>query len=126
MVWGFGQITNQSKELLFFDYAVGSGAATQGGQLNTSCGDAELDVGALGAIYFTDVGHVTGYPHYWGVQVQWDDATVIWSYDGGGSLDVQVAPDGSFTLSGQGQSINGRFSGPTAMPPVRAQAEPPP
>jgi len=110
MVWGFGQITNQSAQTLLFDYAVGAGGTNNGSQLNVTRGNAILEVGSLGAIYFTDVGHQSGGPHYWAVDVQFGDTTQRWFYDGGGVLDAQVNADGTFVLSGQGQTIKGNIN----------------
>lgn len=109
-VWGFGQITNKTSQTLMFDYAVGSGGTATGDKLNATRGNAILEVGALGAIYFTDVGHQPDGPHYWAVDIQFGDTTKRWFYDGGGVLDVQVNADGTFVLSGQGQTITGSIS----------------
>lgn len=121
-MWGFGSIDNQSGQIAMIDYAVPSGGTVQAGTLDTTRGDAIIEVGALGAIYFTDVGHQGGGPHYWAVDVQFGDTTKRWWYDGGGVLDVALAADGSFTLSGQGQTINGALVSVTARATADAVA----
>lgn len=115
-MWGFGNITNQSDQILMFDYAVGPGGATSGSALNNAAGNAILEVGSLGALYFTDMGHQPGGPHYWAVDVLYNDSTWRWFYDGQGVLDAGVASDGSFTLSGQGQKLQGQLSQPPGPP----------
>jgi hypothetical protein len=111
-MWGFGQITNQSQQIVMLDYAVQAGQAATGGQLNSNRGDAIVEIGSLGAMYFTDVGHQSGGPHYWAVDVTFGDTTKRWFYDGGGVLDVNINADGSFVLSGQGQTIPGSVATP--------------
>lgn len=115
MVWGFGQLTNNTDGWVMVDYALPPGSTAQGGQLNVTRGNAILEVGALGAIYFTDVGHQTGGPHYWAVDIQFGDTTQRWFYDGGGVLDVILEADGSFALTGQGQTIKGSLATPTRL-----------
>jgi hypothetical protein len=122
-MWGFGNITNNSQQVLMFDYAVAAGSTPQGGggALNNTRGDAILEIGSLGAIYLTDVGHQGGGPHYWCVQIAWNANTANWYYDGGGALDVVVNADGSFALSGQGQTIAGNINdSELAGPPLAA------
>lgn len=110
-MWGFGSITNLSEQVLMFDYAVAANSGrTSGAALNGNRGNAVMEVGALGAVMFTDVGHRDGGPHYWCVQVTWNSNTAYWYYDGGGVLDVQVGGDGSFTLTGQGETITGNLA----------------
>ena len=46
------------------------------------------------------------------MDVAYNDSTWRWFYDGQGSLDVGVAADGAFTLSGQGQELQGHLAEP--------------
>lgn len=113
-MWGFGTITNDSQQILMFDYAVPVGGKATGAQLNATRGDAILEIGSLGAIYFTDLGQQAGGPYPWAVQVVWSTSTQNWYYDGDAALDVQVNADGSFLLSGENQQIGGNL---TDVPP---------
>lgn len=120
-MWGFGTIVNDSGQTLMFDYAVGAGSSSAA-DLNGTRGNAILEIGSLGAIYFTDVGWDKS---HWAVDIQCGGDTWRWFYDGAGVLDVSVATDGSCTLSGQGQSHTMRLSaaaGPAVPPPVAAVA----
>lgn len=114
-MWGFGNIFNQSQQILRFDYAVPAGGKAVGSALNTTRGDAILEIGSLGAIYLTDLGQQPGGPYPWAVQVVWNTSMKNWYYDGYATLDVQVNPDGSFTLSGEDQQISGNLA--TDVPP---------
>jgi hypothetical protein len=109
-MWGFGTITNDSQQILMFDYAVPAGGKAVGSQLNATRGDAILEIGALGAIYFTDLGTQPGGPYPWAVQLVWNTSTQNWYYDGDAALDVQVNSDGSFVLSGENQQISGNLA----------------
>ena len=111
-MWGFGNITNTSDQILMVDYSVGPGVQSSGSSLNSTMGNAILEIGSLGAIYFTDVGAQGGGPGSWAVDVTYNDTTWRWFYDGGGVLDVSVAMDGVFTLSGDGQSTQGQLTPP--------------
>lgn len=115
-MWGFGSITNSSDQTLMVDYAVGPGGVNEGGSLNATCGNAILEIGSLGALYFTDVGDQPGGPYPWAVDVAWNDITWRWFYDGLGALDLAVNPDGSFVLSGQGQEQSGVLQPPPGPP----------
>jgi len=115
-MWGFGNISNQSQQILMFDYAVPAGGKAVGSELNATRGDAILEIGSVGAIYLTDLGQQPGGPYPWAVQVVWNTSTQNWYYDGDAALDVQVNPDGSFTLSGEGQQISGNLA--TDLPPA--------
>lgn len=107
MTWGFGAIANKGTQNLMIDFALGGPTTTTGANLNASLGNALVEVGELGAMYFTDVGHQPDGPHYWAVDIQAAGAPQRWYYDGAGLLDVSINDDGSFTLSGQGQTITG-------------------
>lgn len=115
-MWGFGTITNSSDQILNIDYAVPANGQITGDQLNSTRGNAIIEIGSLGAIYLTDIGGPVG-PHSWGVQIQWNANTANWGYEGGGVLDVQVNADGTFALSGQGQVIKGNIN-EDASPPL--------
>jgi hypothetical protein len=113
-MWGFGNISNDSQQILMFDYAVPVGTKAAGSELNATRGDAILEIGSLGAIYFTDLGQQPGGAYPWAVQVLWGTNIQNWYYDGNAAIDVQVNADGSFTLSGEGQQITGS---PSDVPP---------
>ena len=57
-------------------------------------------------------GHQPDGPHYWAVDIQAAGAPQRWYYDGAGVLDISIDDDGSFTLSGQGQTITGTVVSP--------------
>jgi hypothetical protein len=121
-MWGFGTISNKTDDYLLVDYAVPAGHDVQAGDLNHTRGNAIVVVGGLGAVYFTDVGHQPGGPHHWAVDLQFGESSARWWYDGGGVLDAVFEQDGSFTLSGQGQTIHGQITSPRE---VGAAAAPP-
>lgn len=115
-MWGFGEIQNTSDQILMVDYAVGPGANTTGTALNGTAGNAILEIGSLGALYFTDMGHQDGGPHNWAVDVAYNDNTWRWFYDGQGVLDVGVATGGVFVLAGAGQELRGQLVQPPGPP----------
>lgn len=127
-MWGFGTIYNQSDQMLLVNYAIDAATPERGpvkvdaGALNQTRGNAILEIGSLGALYFTDMGHQEGGPHYWAVDVTYGDSTARWFYDGGGVLDVMVNPDGSFVLAGQGQQISGSLVTAGALGAAEAPA----
>lgn len=125
-MWGFGQISNSSDQILMFDYAVGADSNAVGEELNSTRGNAIIEIGSLGAMYFTDMGHQPGGPHYWAVDVQFGDTTKRWWYDGSGVLDVAISPGGLFLLSGQGQTISGSVATPFERGSAAAEASPTP
>jgi len=107
MTWGFGQITNHTQQILLVDYSIAPGQTLSGSQLNTSMGNALLDVGAFGVVQFSDVGD--GSPHGT-VRIDFSEQTQYWHYDNHGSLDVTISADGMLTLTGQGQTITGALT----------------
>jgi hypothetical protein len=123
-MWGFGTVINNSVETVMLDFAVGANAATSGGTLNATRGNAIMEIGALGAVYFTDVGQQAGGPHSWAVDVQVNNDTWRWFYDGTGALDVAVNADASFVLSGHGQQKQGRLVAPGELATAESAVQP--
>ncbi|MEO7260618.1 MAG: hypothetical protein ABI047_05090 [Jatrophihabitantaceae bacterium] len=109
-MWGFSAITNNSDQILSFDFAVGAQSGITGDQLNSTRGNAMVEIGSLGAIILTDLGNVPGGPYPWCVQVAWNTSSENWWYDGFGVLEFKVGDDGSFAFSGQGQVITGNIN----------------
>ena len=113
-MWGFGSITNGSGERLMVNYSVDPGVTTTGGALNSTMGNAMIELGGLGALYFTDAGGQPGGPFPWAVDVQHNDTTWRWYYEGVGTLEVEIGMDGAFTLRGLGQEYTGVLKQPPA------------
>ena len=62
-----------------------------------------LIVAGIGFLDITDIGHVSGGPHYWALDI---NGSTYW-YDGQGSLQINVQSDQSFTVVGDGNSFGG-------------------
>lgn len=120
-MWGFGTIANNSNQQLLVGFAIDPGGTCSAADLNGLRGNAVLEVSGLGAIYFTDIGRAGGRQ---AVDVQCGSETRRWFYDEDGSLlDAMISDDGTFMLTGQGQTITGRLPVPPAPavpPPVAA------
>lgn len=79
---------------------------------------AVIAVVNVGSIYLLDVGHVNGGPHYWAVRVTTGTTyNQLWWYDGAGACTVTINADGSFTLTGQGQTLTSPI-GPPYLPVI--------
>ncbi|MDA8457177.1 fucose-binding lectin II [Acidovorax sp. GBBC 3334] len=74
---------------------------------------AVIFVQRFGYITLLDIGHQNGGPHYWCVSVTTGGYTNRWWYDGQGACDLVLNPDGTFNLSGQGQTLHGVIGGGT-------------
>ncbi len=59
-----------------------------------------------GNILISDIGHQSGGPHYWALEI---NGQKYW-YDGEGAINLSFRTDGTFTASGDGNHIDGKLN----------------
>lgn len=72
---------------------------------------AVIFVENIGYITLLDIGHQVGGPHYWCVEISSGNYSNRWWYDGNGLCTLTINPDGTCTLTGQEQTLNGPIGG---------------
>lgn len=89
-----------------------SGSPVLGPAASTVIGTTALIFTKFGTILLQDIGHQSGGPHYWAVQVTSGGFSQRWWYDGQGMCTLTINSDGAFSVSGQEQTFGAPIRGP--------------